>query len=210
MWRCHQSHQSFFGGDFISRTNFNTTLMPPQHRFLASRLRGYVCRACLFKSQGTLRRQPLWLSRNASHGRKPLRSKGANQPVDQEPDFRFFDQRPDGTRVEIDPLKAMEAELQDYQKENGKSIEDLVRPVDFESFLNDHGQHEPHHPMSESLAAMAKSTEELEALVERLDNIDINSLSTEDRLKLREELLKSAMAGIYSLLTSESITKIYL
>jgi hypothetical protein len=44
--------------------------------------------------------------------------------------------------------------------------------------------------------AMTKETEELEALVEKLENIDFGTLSAEDRAKLREELLETATTGI--------------
>jgi hypothetical protein len=44
---------------------------------------------------------------------------------------------------------------------------------------------------------MTKNTEELEALVERLENIDFRTLSAEDRNKLREELLQLAASGTY-------------
>lgn len=167
--------------------------MPPPHRFLASRLPGYVCRACLSKSQVISRQKPVWLSRNATDGRHPLRSKGVNQQIDpQEPDIRFFEQAPDGTRVEIPA-----AILDGLEEEQGKSIEELVGLVDFESFQDGDGEHTSYDPeVRESLEALTRSTEELEALVERLENIDVSTLSAEDRDKLREELLKSATAGI--------------
>jgi hypothetical protein len=180
--------------------NSITTLMPPPHRFLASRLQGYVCRACLSKSQVTLRQQPIWLSRNATDGRWPTILKGASQQVDpQEPEIRLFEQTPDGTRVEVhaDLLNGIEGQLRGYDEENGHSIEELVGPVDFESFLDGDGQHYSYDPkLRESMDAMTKETEELEALVEKLENIDFGTLSAEDRAKLREELLQTATTGI--------------
>lgn len=176
--------------------------MPPQHRFLASRLQSYVCRASLSKSKVTLRQQPQWLSRNATNRRAPLRSKESSQQIDQEPDVRYFEEAPDGTRVEIDMLKDFEKQIQDYEKDAEKSIEDLLGPVDFEGLLNAHGELEHLDPMEhESMAALDKETEELEALVERLENTDLSSLSAEDRVKLREELLKLGTTGIHALFT---------
>ena len=196
--------QTFFFSDFdVPRSNFNNdTLMPPQHRFLASRLQSYVCRACLSKSKVTSRQQPQWLSRNATNGRGPLRSKGARQQIEQEPDVRYFEQAPDGTRVEIDMLKDFEKQIQDYEKDAGKSTKDLLGPVDFEGLLNAHGELEPLDPIEhESMAALDKETEELEALVARLEDTDLSSLSAEDRLKLREELLKLGTTGTNALFT---------
>ncbi|KAE9381722.1 hypothetical protein N431DRAFT_491042 [Stipitochalara longipes BDJ] len=171
--------------------------MPPPHRLLASRLQGYVCRACLSKSKINLQQQRLWLSRNATNGERPAPSKRASQHINpQEAVIRLFEQAPDGTRVEIptDFLNGMEEEYQDYENEGGKSLEELASPVDFESLVDDGRQHSPYDPMlgGESLEDMTKSTEELEALVERLENIDFSTLSAEDRDRLREELLKSA------------------
>jgi hypothetical protein len=197
------SFKPFFFGLDVPLTNFNNdTLMPPQHRFLASRLQSYVCRACLSKSKVSLRQRPQWLSRNATNGRGPLRSKGTSQQIDQEADVRYFEQAPDGTRVEIDMLREFEKQIQDYEKDAGKSIEDLLGPVDFEGLLNAHGEIEPLDPIEdESMAALDKETEELEALMERLDHTDLGSLSAEDRLKLREELLKLGTTGINALFT---------
>jgi hypothetical protein len=76
-------------------------------------------------------------------------------------------------------------------------MEELVGPVDFESFQDGDGQHYSYDPkLRESMDAMTKETEELEALVEKLENIDLGALSAEDRAKLREELLETATTGI--------------
>jgi hypothetical protein len=177
--------------------------MPPPHRFLASRLQGYVCRACLSKSQVTLRQQPIWLSRNATQGRRPTISKVASQQAEtQEPEIRLFEQAPDGTRVEVraDLLTGIEGQLRGYEEEEGKSIEDLVGPVDFEDFFDGDGQHKSYDTdLLKSMDVMTKETEELEALVERLENIDFSALSAEDRDKLRMELLETATTGIHLL-----------
>ncbi len=191
----------------VPRTNFNNdTLMPPQHLFLASRIQSYVCRACLSKSKVAFRQQPQWLSRNATNGRGPLRSKEASQQIDQELDVRYFEEAPDGTRVEIDMLKDFEKQIRDYEKDTGKSIEDLLGPMVFERPLNAHGELEPLDPMEhESMAALDKETEELEALVERLENTDLSSLSAEDSVKLREELLKLGTTGTNALFTLQNV-----
>jgi hypothetical protein len=178
--------------------------MPPPHRFLAPRLRGYVCRACLSKSQVPRRQPSLWLSRrNASNARAPPQSKGVIRQVDllePEPEIREFEQTADGTRIEVrdDPLKEIEDEIRDIEKQEGKSIEELVGPVDFESFLEDDAEQISYDPiMGDTLAAVTKRTEELEAMVERINSIsDFSTLSTEGRSKLREELLNSVAAGI--------------
>jgi hypothetical protein len=51
------------------------------------------------------------------------------------------------------------------------------------------------------MAALDKETEELEALVERLENTGLSSLSAEDSVKLREELLKLGTTGTHALFT---------
>lgn len=174
--------------------------MPPPHRFLASRLQGYVCRACLSKSQVNLRQQPKWLSRKATDGRQPLRSKGVTQEADSQGlEIRLFEQGPDGTRVEIptDFWNGIEEELGDYGKDQDKSIEELAGEVDFESLQDVDSEHRSYDPkLRGSLETMTKQTEELEALVERLENIDLSILSADERDKLREELLQTATTGI--------------
>jgi hypothetical protein len=208
LWKTRRGRESTFG-DVISKEKkvtvlsiqFSTsTLMPPPHRFLAPRLRGYVCRACLSKSQVTPRQQPLWLSRNSTNARSP-QSKGVSQQVDlPEPEIREFEQTADGIRTEIqdDLLQEIKEEIRMIEKKEGKSIEEIVGPVDFESFLKDDGQQTSFDPiMGESMAASTKRTEELEALVKRLDSIsDFSTLSPEDRSKLREELLMPLTTGI--------------
>lgn len=199
-----QCHRQKKGLDLSTRPNFSTsTLMPPPHRFLAPRLRGYVCRACLSKSQVPRRQPPLWLSRNASNDRGPPQSKGVIRQVglpEPEPEIREFEQTADGTRIEIrdDPLKEIEDEIRDIERQEGKSIEELVGPFDFESFLEDDGEQTSYDPiMGDSMAVVTKRTEELEAMVERINSIsDFSTLSTEDRSKLREELLNFVPAGI--------------
>jgi hypothetical protein len=201
--RCHRREEKVL--NLSTRPNFSTsTLMPPPHHFLAPRLRGYVCRACLFKSQVPRRQPPLWLSRNASNDRGPPQSKGVIKQVDlPEPEIREFEQTADGTRIEIrdNPLKEIEDEIRDIERQEGKSIEELVGPFDFESFLENDGEQISYDPiMGDSMAAVTKRTEELKAMVERINSIsDFSTLSTEDRSKLREELLNSVTAGIFPL-----------
>jgi hypothetical protein len=103
--------------------------------------------------------------------------------------------------VEIDMLKDFEKQIQDYEKDAGKSMKDLLRPVDFEGLLNAHGELEPLDPIEHESMALDKETEELEALVARLEDTDLSSLSAEDRLKLREELLKLGTTGTNALFT---------
>lgn len=178
----------------------NKILMPPTQRILASRFQGYVCRLCLSKTQVTLRQQPRWLSRSARNPRRDRpQSKEASQQVDLDiPEIRYFEQYPDGRRVEIkfDPLDGIEEELRDYENEKDKS---MGVPVDVESFRNADYQPKVFLPdMNESVTGLAESTEEeLEALIKRLDGIDFSTMSTEDRSKLREELLKSATTGTW-------------
>lgn len=187
-----------------SQTNSSATtpLMPPPHRILASRLRGYVCRACLSKSQFALQQKPPWLSRNATNGRRRRsRSRGAQEDVDRQiPEIRLFEQTPDGRRVEIkldDPLEGVEEMFREYEKDKDKSMEELGAPLDFESFQNGNGDHNAHLlDVDESLTDFDKDDEELDALMERLDNIDFNKLSSEDRAKLREEVLRTATNGM--------------
>jgi hypothetical protein len=84
------------------------------------------------------------------------------------------------------------------EKEEGKSIEELVGPVDLESFLENDGEQPSYDPiMGDSIAVITKRTEELEAFVEKVDSIsDLSTLSMEDRSKLRDELLKTITTGI--------------
>ncbi len=136
--RCHFKK---YGSDLSSPSQFSTsTLMPPPHRFLAPRLRGYVCRACLSKSRVIPQQQPSWLLRNATNGRGPPQVNGGTTQ----------DDLPDGEQRPYDPI------------------------------------------MGDSIAAITKRTEELEAFNERVETIsDYSTLSVEDRTKLREELLNT-------------------
>ena len=91
-----------------------------------------------------------------------------------------------------------EEDLLDYENEEGKTSEELGGPVDIERLLHDDRKYSPYDPTigGESLEEMTKSTDELEALIKRLENIDFRSLSTEERNKLRDELLESTKIGI--------------
>ncbi len=112
-----------------------------------------------------------------------------------EPEIREFEQTANGVRKEIrdDVLERIEKEIRMIEKEEGKSIEELVGPVDLESFLRNDGEQRPYDPiMGDSIAAITKRTEELEAFNERVETIsDYSTLSVEDRTKLREELLNT-------------------
>ena len=175
--------------------------MPPSHRLLASRLQGYVCRACLSKSKINVRQQPRWLSRDTTKGAWRTRLKGASNHLEpQNLKIRLFEQAPDGTRVEIptDSWSGMEEDLQGYENDESKIDEELVDRVDIESLLDGDRQQSQYDPMigGQSLEEMTKSTEELEALIERLENIDFSTLSTDDRNKLWDELLESGATGM--------------
>jgi len=92
----------------------------------------------------------------------------------------------------------MEEDLQGYENDESKIDEELVDRVDIESLLDGDRQQSQYDPMigGQSLEEMTKSTEELEALIERLENIDFSTLSTDDRNKLWDELLESGATGM--------------
>lgn len=195
--------------------------MPPPHHFLAPRLRGYVCKACLSRLQVTRRGGPIWLSRNASSGRWSSLWKKVNPQTDQpEPVIREFIQTPDGVRREIqeDYLKEIGDEIKRQKTGQGLPIDDLIDDDELEELLHDEDAREQLDEMlqdadeefseeilesmfGETMEAMTKTGDELEALTDRLEKAsEEESLSPDEISRIREELLQDITAGMCLLL----------
>lgn len=206
-------------GDVISEKKFwnrcrlnllsTPTLMPPPHRFLAPRLRGYICRGCLSKSPVTRRRQPEWLSRNATNGRRPSPPKGLSpQPDVPAGVIREFEQTPDGERREIHDedddgfMLQLKEEVERLEKAEGKSMEEMVGPIDIESILqgeDDQVFQDPEMAMleEESMNDLSEDKQLNDAIEEGLRSLsEDDSMSPEDIDRIREDILRSIATGI--------------
>jgi hypothetical protein len=192
--------------DSFLQVTSTSTSMPPQQPFLASSIRGYVCRSCLSKIQKYHRPHAPWLARNVMNdngppGPKRLKSQKTvpdNPQTTSEPVIRYWEQTADGQRkekgFEDDALIAkLESSIKDLEDDIGDTS--LLEKVDAERnpWEEDEEEEDIEAALSKDMnlpPAMQAQMEAIEAQLRRIENDpDLENLSEEDRIKIRSELL---------------------
>ncbi|KAE8447606.1 hypothetical protein EG329_010577 [Mollisiaceae sp. DMI_Dod_QoI] len=194
---------------------FRKLLMPPPQHLLSNRLRGFVCKSCLSKLQAPQRQQISWTARRFASDDRPRRKKGV-WDVPQGT-IRYFEQTPDGVRTEIQDdeddafTESVRKQLKELENQTGRTIDDLdeediqriLRGLSSESkggdtlgmlFKDDSLDSQDSQDQFEfekAFETMATQDQEIKAQMDLVDSVDVDNLSAEDRVRLREALLGS-------------------
>lgn len=191
--------------------------MPPPQRLLSTRLRGFVCKSCLSKLQPPQRQYlPLLARTFASDNKLKKRKQALDIPVT----VRYFEQTEDGVRTELKDeddddevyTETVMQQLKEIEEETGRTMyelndEDLQRilqatmpklePENTEGLLLNPfmGPGDPAEIEKKALASAAAHAE-IQAKINFINSFDLENLSQEDRIRLRERLLKSQNKGM--------------
>ncbi|KUJ24049.1 uncharacterized protein LY89DRAFT_712987 [Mollisia scopiformis] len=181
--------------------------MPPPQHLLSPRLRGFVCKSCLSKLRAPRRQQLPWVTRTYASDDKPKRRKGAwDLPHGT---VRYFEQTRDGVRTELKDeeddddaefTESVKEQLRQLEERTGKTMYDLDEQ-DLQDIL--HGtlaNTQEEDPLKgfpdpaeieKDLTAMAAHNQDIQAQMDLINSFDLENLSEEDRVRLREGLLGS-------------------
>lgn len=202
-----------FSAARLQKTAFPRTLMPPSQRLLSTRIRGFVCKSCLSKLHAPRRQQLPWAIRTFASDDKPR--KGVwDLPHGS---VRYFEQTPDGARTEIkdeeddEYTESVRKRLRELQERTGKTVDDLddqdlqellrgtLADTQGEDAVRTLFEDDPSQDPAEVeniLKEMAAHDQELQAGIDLIKSYDLENLSDEDRVRLREAVLASVKNGM--------------
>jgi hypothetical protein len=185
--------------------------MPPPQPLLATRIQGFVCRSYLSKLRESRTRRPTWRLQSIASDNGPRRIKEPKvkkksherSENGSEPVIRIFNQTADGVRTErgTEPgdeaiLDSLQSTVQDVKEELGakgeevdeEELQDRVIGRHMQSFVERGGLEDA---LVEDLEARF---EELDTEMEKkIKNVDLESMSEEEKSKFREDLFQQLL-----------------
>ena len=204
------------------RHTSTSTLMPPPQPFFTSRISGFVCRSCLSQLRKSHRPRIPWLVRSSTSS-GPSRKKAPKGKIESATPFiKYFEEDSEGRRREIrdeehaenaailesleERMRIMEEAGEDFGEEIKELEEEYAKYGtislgDEQEGGLEEGEFRPEDLLKQSLQdfelsqGMKASLEEMKSQMANASQL--GSLSQEERMKLRERLLKGIAGGTF-------------
>lgn len=161
--------------------------MLPQQKKLASSFRRFVCDLCLLKLR-LYRSRQIWDYRAfSSRYILPARGTGGRMPPRLDREVNFYDQTPDGQRIErfVDENYEKQAQKEFFEEDLKNTVEENVPTL--RKILDSSAPTD--YQFSQGLASFEKIGENFKALADKLKSAgDLEKLSPEELKKLQDIL----------------------
>jgi hypothetical protein len=178
--------------------------MPPPQQLLVSGTRGFVCRACLSKLRGPRPERLQWsYRRNITNGKGPSRPWESGQAQEPAVTFRLWEETPDGKRVEIQPEPPAEEDDDGSSEQpvdsEGNPLGDINDPATRDRIVKEARNATTKFMESSTFKDPVKAETDLQdmkAFIDKVSKMDLDNLTPEERVKLRQEIMSGITWGI--------------